>query len=54
MESISEYRLEQGMTFQVDTFVSGEEFGIRWETGIVVRKDGCEVLSSPIGKIHEV
>ncbi len=54
MESTSEYKLLEGMTFQVDSFVSGEEFGMRWETGIVVRKDGCEVLSSPIGKIHEV
>ena len=54
MESSSEYRLREGMTFQVDTFVSGEEFGIRWETGIVVRKERCELLSSPIGQIHEI
>jgi Xaa-Pro aminopeptidase len=54
METSSEYKLQEGMTFQVDTFVSGEEFGIRWETGIVIRKDRCEVLSSPIGQIHEV
>jgi Xaa-Pro aminopeptidase len=54
MESTSEYKLQEGMTFQVDTFVSGEEFGIRWETGIVVRRDRCELLSSPIGQIHEV
>jgi Xaa-Pro aminopeptidase len=54
MESSSEYLLREGMTFQVDTFVSGEEFGIRWETGIVVRKEGCELLSSPIGQIHEI
>jgi Xaa-Pro aminopeptidase len=54
MESISEYRLREGMTFQVDTFVSGEEFGMRWETGIVIRKDRCELLSSPIGEIYEV
>jgi len=54
MESSSEYLLREGMTFQVDTFVSGEEFGIRWETGIVVRKERCELLSSPIGQIHEI
>jgi Xaa-Pro aminopeptidase len=54
MESSSDYRLREGMTFQVDTFVSGDEFGIRWETGIVIRKDRCELLSSPIGHIHEV
>jgi len=54
MESISAYKLQEGMTFQVDTFVSGEEFGIRWETGIVIRQDRCELLSSPIGQIHEL
>jgi len=36
MESISNYHLAENMTFQVDTFVSTEEFGIRWETG------GCD------------
>jgi len=54
METISNYHLAENMTFQVDTFVSTEEFGIRWETGIVVRKDGAELLSQPIGKIHEI
>jgi hypothetical protein len=42
------------MTFQVDTFVSTEKFGIRWETGIAIRKDGAEMLAQPIGKIHEI
>ena len=54
MESISDYWLAENMTFQVDTFVSSEEFGIRWETGIVIRKDCAEVLSQPIGKIVEI
>jgi Xaa-Pro aminopeptidase len=54
MESISDYHLKENMTFQVDTFVSAEEFGIRWETGIVIRKDKAELLSNPIGKIHEI
>lgn len=54
MESISNYHLVENMTFQVDTFVSAEEFGIRWETGIVIRKDRAELLSQPIGKIVEI
>lgn len=54
MESISNYRLAVNMTFQVDTFVSAEEFGIRWETGVAIRKDHAEVLSQPIGKIVEI
>jgi Xaa-Pro aminopeptidase len=54
MESSSNYPLKENMTFQVDTFVSAEAFGIRWETGIVIRKDRAELLSQPIGKIVEI
>ena len=54
MESISNYRLAENMTFQVDTFVSAEEFGIRWETAVAIRKDCAEVLSKPIGQIVEI
>jgi Xaa-Pro aminopeptidase len=54
MESISNYHLAERMTFQVDTFVSTEEFGIRWETGVAIRKDRAELLSQPIGKIVEI
>jgi Xaa-Pro aminopeptidase len=54
MESISNYHLAENMTFQVDTFVSAEAFGIRWETGVAIRKDRAELLSQPIGKIVEV
>ena len=41
METISDYKLEENMTFQVDTFISGPTFGCRWEKGISVTKDGC-------------
>jgi hypothetical protein len=54
MESISEYPLRAGNTFQIDTFVSAEDFGIRWETGVVVRAGGAEALSKPVGTIHEI
>lgn len=54
MESNSTYPLRQNMTFQVDTFVSTPTFGIRWETGIVIRKDRAELLSNPIDTIHEI
>jgi hypothetical protein len=54
MESISEYHLAENMTFQVDTFVSDETFGIRWETGVAIRKESAELLSRPIGKIFEI
>ena len=32
METTSDYRLEENMTFQVDTFISGDTFGCRWES----------------------
>jgi Xaa-Pro aminopeptidase len=54
MESISDYPLSAGNTFQIDTFVSAEDFGIRWETGVVVRAGGAEALSKPVGTIHEI
>ena len=45
METISDYRLQENMTFQVDTFISGPTFGTRWEKGIVVTKDGCRSMT---------
>ncbi len=54
METTSEYALKDGMTFQVDTFVSTKTYGLRWETGAVIRPDGMELLSSPIGTIYEL
>ena len=41
METSSDYLLEENMTFQVDTFISGPTFGCRWEIGAAVGKDGC-------------
>jgi Xaa-Pro aminopeptidase len=54
MESSSEYALLPNMTFQIDTFISGSTFGIRWEKGIVITKDGYESLCGPIGEIYEL
>ena len=45
MESNSEYPLEAGMTFQVDTFLYTEDYGLRWEDGVVVTEGGVEMLS---------
>lgn len=54
METTSDYKLKENMTFQVDTFVSGPSFGIRWEKGVVIRENSCESMCSPIGKIYEI
>ena len=42
------------MTFQIDTFISTDTFGVRWEKGIAVTESGCEVLSPEIGKLYEL
>ncbi len=54
METSSDYALEPNMTFQIDTFISGPTFGLRWEKGIVVTETGCEATCAPIGKIYEI
>ena len=54
METSSNYLLQPNMTFQIDTFVTTDTFGIRWEKGAVIREGGCELLCSPIGTIHEL
>ena len=50
METISDYKLQENMTFQVDTFISGDGFGVRWEKGIAVTKDGCESMTDYLKK----
>ncbi len=54
METSSQYMLQPDMTFQIDTFVTTESFGIRWEKGVVIRPGGCKALCSPIGTMHEL
>lgn len=50
METNSDYKLEENMTFQVDTFISGPTFGCRWEKGIAVKKDGYESYTDYLKK----
>ena len=54
METSSTYKLEPNMTFQIDTFISGPTFGLRWEKGVVITEDGCKANCSPIGTIYEI
>ena len=42
METSTHYPLEENMTFQIDTFISGDTFGCRWEKGVAIKDDGCE------------
>ncbi len=54
METSSDYALEPNMTFQIDTFISGPTFGLRWEKGVTITETGCESNCSPIGTIYEI
>ncbi len=54
VETSSNYLFEENMTFQVDTFIATDTFGVRWEKGIAVTKGGCNVLSGPVGRLYEL
>lgn len=54
VESSSQYALQPNMAFQIDTFISTDTFGVRWEKGIAVSEDGCKVLSPEIGELYEI
>ncbi len=54
MESTSEYLLQENMTFQVDTFLYTESFGLRWENGVRVTAGGVERLSDAHMEIIEL
>ena len=54
IETTSEYKLQENMTFQIDTFVRDKEFGLRWETGAAITKDGIELFSDMIKDVVEL
>ncbi|MBE6973853.1 MAG: aminopeptidase P family protein [Ruminococcaceae bacterium] len=51
VETSSNYTLKPNMTFQVDTYISCDTFGTRWEKGIVVKDGGYELLSPEIPEL---
>lgn len=54
VETISDYPFKPNMCYQVDTFIATDSFGVRWEKGIAITEDGCEVLSPEIGTLYEL
>jgi Xaa-Pro aminopeptidase len=54
MESNSTYQLQPNMTFQVDTYLHGKNFGLRWENGVVITATGARTLSSKHMKVVEL
>ena len=47
-ETSSQYYMKENMCFQVDTYISADTFGVRWEKGIVVKENGFLLLSPEI------
>jgi Xaa-Pro aminopeptidase len=46
LETVSTYKLEPNMTFQADTFFAADDFGLRWENGLLVTGSGpAEMLN---------
>ncbi len=43
-ETSSTYDLQENMCYQIDTYISTDTFGVRWEKGIAVTKDGFDML----------
>lgn len=54
MEETSQYKLQPDMTFQVDTFLFGDAFGLRWENGGRITGDGFELFGGRLRKIIEI
>ncbi len=46
METTSDYLLQENMTFQVDTFLHTDSYGLRWEDGVRITADGVEQFSN--------
>lgn len=54
VETISNYSFKPNMCFQIDTFIATKTFGVRWEKGIAITQNGCDVLSPEIGELYEL
>jgi len=53
IETTSKYKLRENMTYQIDTFFTGDGYGLRWERGCIVKKNGCELLSKKFMSIDD-
>jgi Xaa-Pro aminopeptidase len=64
VETSSNYRLEPGMTFQIDTFFyspagsafdkkNGSPFGLRWENGCLITENGSDLLGPELTGLVE-
>jgi len=54
LESDSDYFLEEGMTFQVDIYLGDEEFGLRFEDGVLITSNGVDVFNNKYREVIEL
>ena len=54
LETSSNYKLMENMTFMADTFVLTPEYGFRWEDGFRVTESGLEEFSNAHQEIIEI
>ena len=54
IETTSSYKLKENMTYQIDTFFTGDGYGLRWERGCIIKKGECELLSKKFMDIVEL
>ena len=54
VETSSNYLLQPNMTFQIDTYLSSDTFGVRWEKGIAVTENGYDLICPEIGTLYEL
>jgi len=54
IESVSEYNLQENMTFEIDTFFYTEDYGLRWEDGVRITPSGLDRFTWPDRKVIEI
>ena len=54
MEENSDYPLAENMTFQVDTFVMDQKFGLRWEHGACIKQGRPELMGANYLEVIEL
>lgn len=54
LEADSEYLLEEGMTFQGDIFLGNNEFGLRFEDGVVIKSGGVDIFNEKFREVIEL
>ncbi len=51
IETTSNYKIQENMTFAVDTFLGGANYGLRYEDTIAVTKDGINKMAQKYNEI---